>query len=90
MLFMRSPLRWLLDQLGDDPVDDDPDAIVEVGRVALWLSEIVITQLADQGIRATSSAARAHAYGASSQMRIFTTQANAEAAREIIDELTAP
>ena len=85
---VRSPLRWLLDQLGDDPLDGDPDAIVEVGRVALWMSEIVIAQLASQGIRATSAAMRAHAYVGNSQMRIFTTQANADVAREVIDEVT--
>ncbi len=86
---VRSPLRWLLDQLGDDPIDDDPGAIVEVGRVALWVSEIVIAQLADQGIRATSSSMRAHPYFGNSQVRIYTTQANASAAREVIDEVTS-
>ena len=86
---MRSPLRWLLDQLGDDPDDGDPDTIVEVGRVALWVSESVIAQLADQGIRATSSSMRAHPYFGNSQVRIYTTQANADIARDVIDEVTA-
>jgi hypothetical protein len=87
---VRSPIRWLLDAMGDDGIEDDPEAIVEVGRVALWVSEIVIAQLADQGIRATSASLRSQAFVGNSQVRIYCAAKNADAARELIDEVTTP
>jgi hypothetical protein len=85
---MPSPLRWLIDKMGDDPVKPDPDETVEAGRVALWVSEIVIAKLAEDGIRATSTAQRAHVYGGQT-VRIYCAARNAAEARRVIDEVTS-
>lgn len=41
---------WLVRRLGGDEIVGDPDAIVEVGLVDLWQSELLRTALSGEGI----------------------------------------
>jgi hypothetical protein len=77
--------RWLRKTMqADDGYEPDPDEIVTVGYVSLTLSNIVVTELKDAGIRAEVVEQRLGYHGPA-QARIMCFARDREAAATIID-----
>jgi hypothetical protein len=87
---MRSPRKWLWDQLsrGTPPVVDD-DEIVEAGYVNLPAGPMVMARLREAGLRVSSADTRANPYVAASMTRIMCRAGDLQQVRRIIDDVTS-
>jgi hypothetical protein len=84
--------EWLVGRLGGDDVVGDPAQLVEVGLVALAVSEIVLLRLAEEGIDAVAHEQAWYGspfrFQTRPMARVMVRLADLERARPIVDEVS--